>query len=189
MKTFLVVVITTAVTWITVSFIDGVHTRVERLWLISAIKAPGRMALGQIQADLNAGRYALAKAEIDTFMDTWQRFYSGPDSFRGLGIGDIMVSFSKLDTNSIVAHPSSAPSPMPRTAANFRSVTTNMTLQQVMDGFGMYDRVRGSGISRYEYDFADGSAMLLSPEWPFSPTNRIMAVTFYQSTNEIKLYP
>jgi hypothetical protein len=100
MKTFLIIVVTAAITWITVSVIHGVRTGVERLWLISAIKVPGRMALNEIQTDMNAGRYALAKAKLDVLTDTWQRFNLGPDSFRGAGIGDIMVSFSKLDTNS-----------------------------------------------------------------------------------------
>jgi hypothetical protein len=80
-------------------------------------------------------------------------------------------------------------SPPQRTATDFRLITTNMTLQQVTDRFGMYDRVRGSGTSYYEYDLADGSAVLVSPEWPFKPTNRIQAVTFFRSTNEIILYP
>lgn len=100
MKTFLIIVVTAAITWITVSVIHGVRTGAERLWLISAIKVPGRMALGEIQADMNARRYDVAKAKIDFLMSRWQRFDSGPDSFKGSGIGDIMVAFSKLDTNS-----------------------------------------------------------------------------------------
>jgi hypothetical protein len=100
MKTFLIVVVTAAVTWITVGVIQGFRTGADRLWLISAIKAPGRMALGAIQADMEAERYALAKAKMDALVDAWQRFESGPDSFRGPGIGDIMVAFSKLQTNS-----------------------------------------------------------------------------------------
>lgn len=68
--------------------------------MVSSIKAPGRMALSEIQADMNARRYSLAKAKIDAFVNTWKRFESGPDSCRGSGIGDIMVTFSKIDTNS-----------------------------------------------------------------------------------------
>ena len=105
MKTLLIIVVTIAGTWIVACVFHGVQTGVERFWLVSAVKAPGRMALTEIQEDMNAGRYQLAKAKIDVLKDTWQRFDSGPDSFRGLGIGDIMVAFSKLDTNSIVAHP------------------------------------------------------------------------------------
>ena len=100
MRTFLIIVVTAAVTWITFSVIHGVSTGKERLWLVSAIKAPGKMALGEIQEDMNAGRYAVAKAKIDVLVDTWQRFNSGPDSFKGSAIGDIMVAFSRLDTNS-----------------------------------------------------------------------------------------
>ena len=100
MKTFLTIVITAAITWITVSVIHGLRTGVERLWLISAIKAPGRMALTEIQTDMNAGRYDIAKAKIDVLVTTWQKFDSEPDSFRGSGIGDIMIAFSKVDTNS-----------------------------------------------------------------------------------------
>ncbi len=104
MKTILVIVDTAAVTWIVSSFVHGVQTGTERLWFMSAVKAPGRMAISEIQLDMNAGRYEPAKAKIDVFMDTWQRFDAEPPAFRGSAIGDIMVAFSKLDTNGIVAH-------------------------------------------------------------------------------------
>ena len=100
MKTFLVIVVTAVITWITVSIIHGVGTSVERLWLRSAIKAPGQMALTEIQADMQAGHYEAAKGKIDILTNTWQRFDSERDSFKGPGIGDVMVAFSKLDTNS-----------------------------------------------------------------------------------------
>jgi hypothetical protein len=109
MKTFLVivvtVVVTAAITWFAASTVHGVRTGIERLWLMSAVKAPGRMALGEIQADMNAGRYQLAKTKIDVLVDTWQRFEAEPPAFRGAALGDIMVAFSKLDTNNVVAHP------------------------------------------------------------------------------------
>ncbi len=85
--------------------------------------------------------------------------------------------------------PPSAPRPMPRTIANFGNITTNMTLQQVMDKFGKYDRAIGSGILSYEYDLADGSTALLSPDWPFQLTNRIRGIKFYQRTNAVTLLP
>jgi len=71
----------------------------------------------------------------------------------------------------------------------FAFITTNTTLQQVIDKVGMYDRERGSGIARYEYDLPDGSAVLISPEWPFTPTNKIEGIAFFHRKNEIKLYP
>ena len=76
--------------------------------MISAVKVPGGMALREIQSDMNAGRYESAKAKINAFADTWQRFNSGPDSCSGLGIGDLMVTLSKLDTNHTAAVPDGA---------------------------------------------------------------------------------
>jgi hypothetical protein len=96
MKIFLIIVITAVATWIVASLVNGVRTGTERLWMVSAIKAPGGMAISDIQGDMNAGRYDIAKEKIDAFMTTWQRFSSGPDSCRGAGIGDIMVTFSKI---------------------------------------------------------------------------------------------
>jgi hypothetical protein len=64
-----------------------------------------------------------------------------------------------------------------------------MTLQQVIDRFGRYDRERGSGVLYYEYDFPDGSVVLLATTPPFTATSRIRGVTFYSSTNAINLYP
>ena len=101
MRTFLVVLATAAITWFTISVVHGVQRSIEKVWLISAVKAPGRMALQEIQADMNAGRCSLAKAKIDALVNTWHRFESEPDSNRGLGIGDIMVAIGKLDTNAI----------------------------------------------------------------------------------------
>jgi hypothetical protein len=66
------------------------------------------MALKEIQSDMNAGRVESARAKINAFADTWQRFNSGPDSCSGLGIGDILVTFSKLDTNYTATIPEPA---------------------------------------------------------------------------------
>jgi hypothetical protein len=99
MKIFLTIIITAVLTWFAFSFIQSVRTGVERLWLISAVKVPGKMAIEDIQKDMNEGRYDIAKAKLQIFKDTWQRFNKGPDSNSGFGIGDIMVAFSKIDTN------------------------------------------------------------------------------------------
>ena len=101
MKTFLTIMITAVLTWIAAGLFHGLRTGAERLWMVSALKAPGRMAIGDIQQDMHAGRYDLARAKVDAFMRIWQRFSSGTDSCHGAGIGDIMVTFSKIqdDTN------------------------------------------------------------------------------------------
>lgn len=95
MKTFLAVIIAVVVTWTINSVVHGVRTGTDRLWIVSAVKAPGRMALAGIQADMAAHRYSLARPKVDAFVTAWQRFEAGPDSCRGQGIGDIMVTLSK----------------------------------------------------------------------------------------------
>jgi hypothetical protein len=56
--------------------------------------------------------------------------------------------------------------------AQFAFITTNTTLQEVVDRVGKYDRVRGSGILYYEYDLPDGSALLISPVPLFQPSRQ-----------------
>ncbi len=107
MKTFqpIVIVATIAATWIVASIVHGGQSRGERgrehEWLIRAVHAPVRLALQDIQADMNVGRYQLAKAKIGILIDTWQ----GVRLFHGIGYEDILRAFDKVDTNSIVAHP------------------------------------------------------------------------------------
>jgi hypothetical protein len=67
-------------------------------------------------------------------------------------------------------------------------ITTNMTLRQVTDRLGNYSRERGSGILYYEYDLADGSAVLIHADG-LDPTNKVLTVGFLHSTNEIPLWP
>jgi hypothetical protein len=71
----------------------------------------------------------------------------------------------------------------------FGFITGQTTLQQVVDRLGKYDHVRGSGISYYEYDLPDGSAVIVGPEWPFDLRSRIRNVTFYHKASEITLSP
>jgi hypothetical protein len=74
--------------------------------------------------------------------------------------------------------------------AKFAFITTNTTLQEVVDRVGKYDRVRGSGISYYEYDLPDGSAVLVCPDVSLAAkAHPSIGVTFYRSTNDIHLYP
>ena len=101
MKTFITIAVTAILTWIIASFVHGAGVGVERLWLRSAVKAPARMALDEIQVDMKAKRYELAESKIDLLASTWHRFDTEPDLFRGSGVGDIMVAFSKLDTNGV----------------------------------------------------------------------------------------
>jgi hypothetical protein len=111
-RTFVCVVVTALVTWLAMSVANGLATGRDRLWLVSAVKAPGRMALEDIQKDLDEGRCDLARAKLKAFGDAWRRFDSGPDSFAGPGIGDIMVLMSRIDTNKV---PGNSPVSSPHT--------------------------------------------------------------------------
>ncbi len=107
MKTFLVVLVTAVVTGIGFHLYYGLRTAE---WLIGAIKTPGGFAIHEIQADMNAKRYDIAKEKIDALMNSWQRFSSGPDSCSGVGISDIPLTFSRIsgDTDVTNVEPSSA---------------------------------------------------------------------------------
>lgn len=98
-KTTLTILVTAVVTWFVFSLVHAVRTGAERLWLISAIKAPGKMAIAEIQMDMREKRYGLANAKLQVLRDTWQEFEQGPDSFHGPGIGDIMVRFSRIENS------------------------------------------------------------------------------------------
>jgi hypothetical protein len=102
MKTFLTIVITAIVTWIAVGLFHGIRMGTERLWMISAMKTPGGMAIRDIQAEMSAGRFEIAREKVDALAQTWQKFSSGPDSCSGAGIGDIMVTFSKIPDSTNV---------------------------------------------------------------------------------------
>jgi hypothetical protein len=73
--------------------------------------------------------------------------------------------------------------------AQFRFITKKTTLGDVTQQVGQWHRVRGSGVRYYEYDLADGSAVLVGPEWPFGLGSRIQNVRAYRSTNDITLAP
>jgi hypothetical protein len=110
MKTFLTVIFTALLTWCTFSVVQAGGRGVQKLWMVSAIKVPGKMAIADIQKEMNEGRYDVAKVKLKVFMETWERFDKGPDSCSGYGIGDVMVGIGKVDVGSTanVPEPSSA---------------------------------------------------------------------------------
>jgi hypothetical protein len=72
---------------------------------MSAVKAPGRMALDSLDADLQAGRVEIAKSKLAVLQKQWSVFES-EGGFGGQAIGDIMVAFSQID---IAAETNKAP--------------------------------------------------------------------------------
>ena len=103
-RRLLTITITAAVTsifWYGWHVLNAVGNRIEHVWLVSSVKAPGRMALDTIQADLEAGRYEVVKSEVEVLRKQWAVFSADEDD-RGPGIGDIMIDFSKLGAAGIL---------------------------------------------------------------------------------------
>jgi hypothetical protein len=93
MKAFLAGVAATVV----VVFLFGFWRSVrDAEWIIMSIKSPGVMALRDIQADMNAKRYDIAKDKVDFFLKTYEKFSAGPDSCTGTGIRDVVLAFSNM---------------------------------------------------------------------------------------------
>jgi hypothetical protein len=95
-RTILTILITCLVTSLGWHFVGSLRRGIEGLWLMSAIKAPGRMALDSIEADLEAGRLEIAKRKLAALRKQWSVFESEA-GFRGEAIGNIMVAFSQID--------------------------------------------------------------------------------------------
>ena len=110
------IVVTAAVTsllWYGWHVLNAVGNRIEHVWLVSSVKAPGRMALDTIQTDLEAGRHDVVKAEVEALRKRWASFSADEDD-RGSGIGDIMTDFAKLGATGLLhvdAAPGSAATP------------------------------------------------------------------------------
>jgi len=62
-------------------------------WLICNIKNPGKSAIFEIQADLDAGRFDVAKQKVHAFAKSWEEFSSDTDSWSGRGIMDVPIIF------------------------------------------------------------------------------------------------
>lgn len=86
-------VITSIVWYAAMTFRDAFFASVLR----SAVKAPGRMALEQIQRDLDSGNYDIAKAHLGILRQLWSRFEAEPGPMVEQGIGDIMVKFREME--------------------------------------------------------------------------------------------
>ena len=107
-RTILTILIACLVTSLCWSVAESLRRDIEGLWFMSAVKAPGRMALDSIEADLQAGRVEIAKSKIASLRKQWSVLESEA-GFRGEAIGNIMVTFPKIDIASeanTVAEPS-----------------------------------------------------------------------------------
>ena len=98
-KTIIAIVITTVITFVGWDVATGLHRGRDKLWLMSAVTAPARLALDEISSDLDHGDYAMARMKLEAFRTQWKRFES-ENSFSSQALGNIMVEFSRLPNPS-----------------------------------------------------------------------------------------
>ena len=93
-RIIIAIAVAVAITSLCWSIATGMRRSVEKLWLISAVKAPGRMALDEIVTELQRGDVASATTKLQILKSEWDRFEK-EDGLSGVGIGNIMVEFSR----------------------------------------------------------------------------------------------
>ena len=98
-KIIAIIALTAVITSLCWYIATSMRRSIEELWLISAVKAPGRMALQEMATDLQRGDVAAATAKLQILRSEWDRFEKD-DGLSGVGIGNIMVDFSRVPINS-----------------------------------------------------------------------------------------
>jgi len=93
MKALLTIVITAAITSLCWYMATESQRAFDEVWLISAVKTPGRLAFDDISVALNSGDIDTAKAKLQIIQSEWKLFES--EDGVGKGIGDIMIQLSQ----------------------------------------------------------------------------------------------
>jgi hypothetical protein len=75
------------------------------------------------------------------------------------------------------------PQELPR---EFRFITRESTVQEVVDTVGPYIRVTETGLVRY--DLPSGGALFLFPEPPSSPTSRVRGIQLYRTEDAVPVF-
>lgn len=91
-KMLITIAITSAITSQCWYIAMGMRVAYDQTWLISAVKAPGRVALEEIETDLRHGNIADASKKLQILKAEWKRFEESDGI--GSGIGNIMVEFT-----------------------------------------------------------------------------------------------
>ena len=65
------------------------------LWLMSAVKAPGKMPLQAISVDMADQRYAEASRKLQILRSHWRTFEQS-DGFAGPGIGHVVTELEDV---------------------------------------------------------------------------------------------
>ena len=94
-RTLLTILITAVITSVFWNVWFSFARALDRFRMLSAVQAPGRMALDSIQAELAKGRYDVAEAKVLALKRHWNLFEA--DGLRGEALGRVMVTFSQID--------------------------------------------------------------------------------------------
>jgi hypothetical protein len=101
---------------------------------------------------------------------------SGPDPHATYHVGDT--------ERTVFAHPEQwQPQELPQ---EFRFITRESTVQEVVDSVGPYTRVTETALVCY--DLPSGGALFLFPEPPFSPANRIRGIQLYRTEDAVPVF-
>jgi hypothetical protein len=85
---------------------------------------------------------------------------------------------------TVFAHPEQwQPQELPQ---EFRFITRESTVQEVVDSVGPYTRVTETALVCY--DLPSGGALFLFPEPPFSPANRIRGIQLYRAEDAVPVF-
>lgn len=103
-RTIMAIVITAALTSLVWYVGPGLRGARDKLWLMSAFTAPGRMALDDIAAEIERGDHAAAKVKLQILRNLWKQFDSD-NSFSSAALGNVMVEFSRLSNSGTNAAP------------------------------------------------------------------------------------
>ena len=106
-RTIIAIVITAAATSLVWDVATGLRKGRDKLWLMSAVTVPGRMALDEIAAETERGDYAAAKGKLEILRNLWRQFDSD-NSFSSAALGNVMVEFSRLPNSATNAAPNTA---------------------------------------------------------------------------------
>ena len=83
----------TSIFWIGVM---SIRTAIHKLWLISAVKAPTRMALNKIKEEIDRNDIESAKRDFEILRNQWLKFESEPEfGTKAEAMGTIMEKVSE----------------------------------------------------------------------------------------------
>jgi hypothetical protein len=89
------VLITAIITAIFMRVLSDLRRADDWQWMEDAVKVPGGTALNEIAADLDRGRYGIARSKLRALRTQWDTF-EREDAFQGKGLGYLREAFAQI---------------------------------------------------------------------------------------------